>query len=475
MKVEFANRKPSIYELCRLCGGTMGGRYEDEALSTSVNSVCTDSREASSGGAFIAICGDRVDGHNYVATAATQGCVCAICTRLPDNSFDFPIILVDDMLAALGRLGSEYSKTTKALRIGVSGSVGKTTTKEFIAAVLSSFGKVWKTEGNFNSVIGLPLSLLTIGDDRDYAVIEMGMNKQGEMRSLSLTAQPDMAVLTTIGTSHIEYFGTRENIAKEKLDITSGLKSDGFLFLSAGEPLLAKEWKVRKNVRYFSSDDQISDYYALNVRTDASGCTFDAFLRGKIIYDLEIPVIGKHNVAAALAAIAIAYELDLDEDGIRRGLASYRAVSLRQQMMEIGGRHIICDCYNASPESMRAASLVLDTVGSLKGGRRFALLGDMLELGDESPRLHYEVGQCFGTQNVDGVIAFGPRAEEIYKGAADILGYDKVYHYPDISDATAVAEKIAELTRPEDTLLIKASRLIAAERVAKELEIIFKR
>lgn len=473
MKVEFANKIPSITELATLCGGRIGGSFEGSVLSTPVNSVCTDSREAGGGGAFIAICGEKVDGHDFVATAAAHGSVCAICTRVPDGVYDFPIIIVDDMLKALSRLGREYSKSTHAKKVGVTGSVGKTTTKEFIASVLGAFGKVWKTEGNYNSVIGLPLSLLTIPDDADYAVIEMGMNKPGETEMLSTTALPDMAVITRIGTSHIEFFGSRENIAKEKLCITKGLSDDGHLFLCGDEPLLSKVFKTRKNVRYFAPDDKAADYYALNIRTDEAGITFDAFCRGKMIYDLEIPCIGKHNVAAALVAVGIATTIGLDEDGIRRGLAAYRSVGLRQLMLEIGGRHIICDCYNASPESMKASSTVLCEVARIRGGRKIAVLGDMLELGDASESLHYEVGEAFGKSGVDKLISFGTRAEAIARGAAAYIGEEKVEEFCDISNPRAVAERLAEISVPGDTILFKASRMIRAERIVEEFKLLF--
>ncbi len=473
MKVEFANKIPSITELATLCGGRIGGSFEGSVLSTPVASVCTDSREAGGGGAFIAICGEKVDGHKFVSTAAAHGSVCAICTRIPDDVYDFPIIIVDDMLTALSRLGREYSKTTRAVRIGVTGSVGKTTTKEFIASVLGTSGKVWRTQGNYNSVIGLPLSLLTIPDDADYAVIEMGMNKPGETEMLSRTACPDYAVITRIGTSHIEYLGSRENIAKEKLDITKGLSDDGYLFLCGNEPLLSKVFKTRKNVRYFSPDDKASDYYALNIRTDNAGITFDAFCRGKMIYDLEIPCVGKHNVAAALVAVGIATTLGLDEDAIRRGLASYRSVGLRQLMLEIGGRHIICDCYNASPESMKASSTVLDEVSRMRGGRKIAVLGDMLELGESSESLHYGVGEAFGKIGVDALLAFGSRAEAIGRGAKAYIGDDKVEYFADISNPRAVAERLCEISVEGDTILFKASRMIAAERIVEELRLLF--
>lgn len=465
MKVKFANTIPTVDEIAKLCGGTLSGNG-----SAQVTSVCTDSREAEPGSLFIAIVGERVDGHIFLSKVAAAGAACAICSWIPENTGGLPIILVDDTVKALGRLGHEYSKNCRAKRIGVTGSVGKTTTKEFIASVLSTAGKVWKTEGNFNSVIGLPMSLLTLPEDADYAVLEMGMTGPGEIGLLSDIAKPEIGVITTIGTAHMELLGSRENIAKAKLEIKSSLAEDGYLLLCGNEPLLAKEWKKDPRVRYFSTDSLGSDYHAYNIRSDEAGMTFDASCRGRMIYDLDIPTIGKHNVAAALAGVAVGCILGLDDERIRRGLAAYRTVGFRQQMTDVGGVKIISDCYNASPESMRAAAAVLSTVASHRSGKKVAVLGDMLELGHNSPELHYEVGVTFADAGTDYLLSFGERAERIADGFASKAGEAKVLRFKDIRDAAMPAKALAELLAPGDTVILKASRMIAAERIAEELK-----
>ncbi len=465
MKVKFANRIPTIDDIALMCGGKVFGDG-----SQTVTSVCTDSREAEGGSLFIAIVGERVDGHNYINSVINSGSVCALCSRIPEGIGDFPVILVEDTVKALGRLGHEYSKNCRAKRIGVTGSVGKTTTKEFIASVLSTAGKVWKTEGNFNSTVGLPMSLLTLPNDADYAVLEMGMTGPGEIKLLSDIAEPEIGVITTIGTAHMELLGSRENIAAAKLEIKSSLAEKGHLLLCGNEPLLENEWKHDGRASYFSADVRNVDYHAYNITSDEAGMTFDASCRGRMIYDLEIPVIGKHNVAAALAGVAVGCMLGIDSERIRRGLAAYRPVGLRQQMTDIGGVRIISDCYNASPESMRAAASVLSTVSSLRDGRSIALLGDMLELGERSPALHYAVGTAFAEAGIDILVSFGERAEKIADGFAAKCGEDKVLRFKDRSDASAPARALASLLRQGDTLLLKASRMIAAERVAEELK-----
>ena len=465
MKVSFANHIPTINEIAELCGGSVRGCGEERVFS-----VCTDSREACEGGMFIAIVGERVDGHNFMNSVISAGAACALCSRVPEDIGDFPIILVEDTVKALGRLGHNYAKNCKARRVGVTGSVGKTTTKEFIASVLATAGKVWKTEGNFNSTIGLPMSLLTLPEDADYAVLEMGMTGPGEIKLLSDIAEPEIGVITTIGTAHMELLGSRENIAAAKLEIKSSLAADGKLLLCGGEPLLENEWKKDERVHYFSTDDKTSDYLAYNINSDESGMTFDASCRGRMLYDLEIPAVGKHNVAAALAGVAVGMMLGIEDERIRRGLAAFRSVGFRQQMTEVGGIKIITDCYNASPESMRAAAVVLSTVASHRSGKKIALLGDMLELGEQSPKLHYEVGVAFASSGADMLFSFGERAEKIADGFASVSGEERVVRFPDRSDASAPARALFEILRPGDTLILKASRLIAAERVAEELK-----
>lgn len=465
MKVRFANNIPTVEEIAALCGGKVFGDGKKE-----VTFVCTDSREAGDGTMFIAIVGERVDGHNFIKSVISAGAACALCSRIPEDAGDLPVILVEDTVKALGLLGHNYSENCRAKRIGVTGSVGKTTTKEFIAAVLATAGKVWKTEGNFNSTIGLPMSLLTLPEDADFAVLEMGMTGPGEIKLLSDIARPDIGVITTIGTAHMELLGSRENIAAAKLEIKSSLASNGQLLLCGNEPLLENEWKKDNRVHYFSADAKTADYLAYNINSDESGMTFDASCRGKMIYDLEIPAVGKHNVAAALAGVAVGCMIGIDSERIRRGLAAYRSVGLRQQMTEVGGIKIISDCYNASPESMRAAAAVLSTVASHRNGKKIALLGDMLELGSRSPELHYAAGIAFAESGADMIVSFGERAEKIADGFASLKGEENVIRFPDRSDPHSPAKALYEIMRPGDTLILKASRLIAAERVAEELK-----
>lgn len=468
MKACFARKIPDIKELCALCEGRIAGNWDDRSLTTPVEFVCTDSRDASVGGAFAAIRGAKVDGHKFISRAAACGAVCAIAEEVPADAADFPIIIVDDTVKALGRLGSNYSRDLHTVTVGVTGSVGKSTTKEFIASVLSVKYKVFRTEGNFNSVIGMPLSMLTIPEDTEYAVIEMGMGEAGDVGFMSRLAKPQIAVITNIGTSHLESLGSRENIARAKLEIAEGLAENGTLLLCGGEPLLAGVGKTDGRVAYFSADDKNSDYRASGIRTDSAGTVFDAYCRGKVIPDLEISVQGKHNVSDAMAAVAVGTILGLDGDSIRRGLNLYRPMRMRQQMLDVEGVTLMVDCYNASPESMRAACDVM-SVNVAAEGRRIAVLGDMLELGEDSAGFHRLTGEYFARAGVEYLFTFGERAEKIADGYSAVTENGKCARYTDISDegAERLAEDIVKILRRGDVVLLKASRLIRAERLAE--------
>lgn len=466
MKAEFARKKPDIKELCSLCEGRIAGNWDEKSLTTPVEFVCTDSRDASVGGAFAAIRGAKVDGHKFISRAGACGAVCAIAEEVPEDAADLPIIIVDDTVKALGRLGANYSRDLDVVTVGVTGSVGKSTTKEFIASVLSVKYKVFRTEGNFNSVIGMPLSMLTIPDDTEYAVIEMGMGEAGDVGFMSRLAKPQIAVITNIGTSHLESLGSRENIARAKLEIAEGLAENGTLLLCGGDPLLASVGESDKRAAYFSAEDKKSDYRASGIRSDVAGTVFDAYCRGKIIPDLEISVLGMHNVADAMAAVAVGNILGLDGDSIRRGLNLYRPMRMRQQMLDMEGVKLMVDCYNASPESMRAACDVMSANVSA-GGRRIAVLGDMLELGGDSPEYHRLTGEYFARAGVEFLFSFGERAKTIADGYEASSKDGKCVRYTDISDesAEALAAEIVKTIRPGDVVLLKASRLIRAERL----------
>ena len=467
MKVSFGDKPLKISQIAEMCGGSI---YTDFGGDDEIKHICTDSREAEKNCLFLAIRGEKVDGHNYINKAAELGAACAIAEHAVDGA-NIPLIIVEDTLAAIAALSTAYAEEyhSDVRKVAVTGSVGKTTAKEMISAVLGASHKVYKSDGNYNSTIGMPLSQLEITSDTEFAVLEMGMSQAGEISVMSRCARPDVAVITNIGNSHIEFFDSRAGIASAKLEVMEGLSKDGLLLLCGGEPLLSEVGSWDGRVKYYAACGD-NDIHAENVSTAGGKTVFDAVVCGTRINGVEIFAIGKHNVHAALSAIGVALHFGISEEDIRRGLLEYRTVGMRQQILEVGGVTIINDCYNASPESMRAASEVLSTLASEKGGKKIALLGDMLELGEFSSDLHYSVGEHFGAMGVR-LFTFGESAERIADGAAKRLNSDMITRSRNTTDedAASVAALIAKEASSGDCILIKASRRIAAERVSAAL------
>ncbi len=467
MKVAFGNKTLTISEIAEMCGGRLSGNF----CTDEIKCVCTDSREAEKNCLFLAIRGEKVDGHNYIDKAAQLGAVCAIAERVPDAGARIPLILVEDTVAAIAKFSeayaAQYQKNVK--KVAVTGSVGKTTAKEMIASVLAVSHKLYKSGGNYNSTIGMPLSQLEIASDTEFAVLEMGMSQAGEISIMSRCAHPDVAVITNIGTSHIEYFDSRAGIASAKLEVMEGLSKDGMLLLCGGEPLLSEVGSWDSRVKYYSVCGD-TDIHAENVFSKDGKTVFDAIVCGTKIKEIEIFAIGKHNIHAALSAIAVALRFGISEEDIRQGLLNYRTVGMRQQIFEVGGVTIINDCYNASPESMRAACEVLCALANEKGGRKMALLGDMLELGAFSSDLHYSVGEHFGAAGVR-LFAFGESAQRIADGASSHLSDEMITRFVSTEDKyiNDIAATVARELKAGDCILIKASRRMAAERVTAAL------
>lgn len=470
VKINVNNGSISAARVAAACGGRLIGDGSAE-----IGFVCTDSREVSPGTMFAAIVGERVDGHDYIGAAVVSGAAAVLAERIPDGAeLPVPVILTDGTVPALSRLAGSFSDAVMARRVAVTGSVGKTTTKEFISSVLSTAGKVYRTEGNRNSVIGMPLSMLEVGDDADYAVFEMGMSGFGEIESMSLAARPDIAVITNIGSSHLEYLGTRENIAKAKLEIRAGLAKNGMLLLNGDEPLLAGIRATDQRAVYFSASGRSdADYALVGLRDGADGCVCDIRTPTGVMKDVKIPVHGAHNAQAALIAAAVGTVCGISEADIRRGIAGFRPVAMRQNFVSAGGLNLIEDCYNASPESMRAAIDVLIPAAERAGGIPAAILGDMGELGADSPAMHREVGAYFAQKGGQFLIAYGPRSADTARGAVDAgLSPDKIVRIPDITspEAPAIAAEAALLTLGKnDVLLIKASRAVRAELIVDAL------
>lgn len=473
MRSELKAGALTLREIEKMTGGKLHVRgFSDDAR---IADVCTDSREAGEGTLFAAIRGERTDGHLYIPNVLRNGAF-VLAEKMPSeqelDGLSYGIVTVDDTVSALGRLASEYKKRMNCFTVGVTGSVGKTTTKEFIASVLTKKCRTYRTEGNHNSVIGLPLSVLEMENDCGAAVLEMGMSGFGEISSMTRAARPDIAVITTIGTSHLEMLGSRENICRAKMEIAEGLSEDGILLLNGDEPLLLSADKGGHKTLYVGLENRDADFRALNIRVGVMKTTFDLVYGGKVYSNMEIPVMGRHNVYAALFAFAVGTLCGMTDEAIRAGLADFRSPGMRQNIYEVGGITLIEDCYNASPESMRSAINVLSELSSQKGGARCAaLLGDMLELGESSAALHRGVGEYFAEKGGELLFTYGPMAENIALAAIERgMRPGNVY----VCTEANVPEKIGSIMLGTlgrgDVLLVKASRGMQAEKVIEYLK-----
>jgi len=472
MKVNVGCDGLTMTELAQICGGMLccvGGEVKKDLP---FRYVCTDSREAEQGSLFVALGGERVDGHDYIAAAVSSGNECVLCERIPEVSDrKYVAVVVDDSLKAVGELAKAYDRRLNHRKVAITGSVGKTTTKEFVAAVLAEGFRVHKTEGNYNSTLGMPLSLLSLRNDTQVSVLEMGMSNFGEIEYMSRIAEPDIAIVTNIGSSHMEYLGSRENICHAKMEIVKGLKAGGTLLLNGDEPML-RSYLTPGVTPVFVGIDTPCDFRAVNIREGVGRTVFDICYHGKTLRDVVIPTMGRHNVYAALFAFAVGVRMNLEDQSILDGLCHYRPVGMRQNIYQIGSINVIEDCYNASPESMRAAIGVLQSLsGQMKAGRMAAVLGDMYELGENGDRLHEEVGLYFARMGGSLLYTFGQSAEQIATGA--VLGGvlpENIYRNGDVRSPEISGEMLIHSLRPGDTLLVKASRGAAAERILKYLK-----
>lgn len=434
----------------QVTGGVAG---EGTDLNKSFSLFTTDSRETPSGNAlFAAFKGERTDAHTFldqVLSVETNGALIEDKNYLTANT-----VLVDSSRLALQSIARDYreNEIKDTLCIGITGSVGKTTAKEMTVKCLSAIGSVSYTKGNRNSQVGLPRTVLEVPKGTKVAVFEMGMSLPGEMERITRCAQPDIVMLINIGTSHIEAFGTREGIRDEKLKILKGLRPDGKVIVNGDEPLLSDY----PNAIKCGIDNPENQVYAYNIRSE-NGCTvFDVSLFGAT-FTARIGAIGRHMVYDALFAFTAGHLAGLSVQEMCDSLVDFSTVGDRQRIVEADGVRVIADCYNASPESVFAA---LDVLSGFEG-RRIAVLGDMLELGDHSPALHSEVGQ---KAQVDILVCYG---DQMKYAAKNSKAKTTVCFAAD--EGEKAAEYIKNTVSKGDTVLFKGSRGMRLETVMKKV------
>lgn len=449
-------------EIAKITGAVCYGSHVFRAL-------VTDSREAQKGDLFIALHGEKDDGRFYIKNALKNGADAVLCEEAA-TPFTRYILHVPDVMQALAAMASAARRRINPTVIAITGSVGKTTLKNTVAATLSMRFRVHKTEKNYNNLLGVCLTLLSMPLDTEFLVCELGMNHSGEIRELSRIVAPDIAVITNIGTAHIGNLGSRQNIARAKLEILEGCV-DGALFLyPINEEFLAIPLqKDLKRMPIGASREAYCHYE--NCCVSHGKMTADYHCAATSYPKMQICGIGNHLAEAVCFAICIAHTFGMREEEIRVGLQKTGTEKMRQRIFRLGDYTIIEDCYNASPESVRAALTALTNVAHETGGRKLALLGDMLELGTETRILHESVGVSCAEANIDLLYTFGAAAESIAIGAARRgTPRENIRQNPNPSAPEVSAAQIYADLKENDVLLIKASRALAAERIIACLE-----
>ena len=443
----------TLRQAAQWCGGFVEDKYADVTFLGANN----DSRKLQPGQLFLALQGER-DGHDFIPMAMEKGAAAVLCSR---NCGDYPAIIVDDPRRALGDIARQERRRIGMKVVGVTGSVGKSTTKEMIAAVLGSTYRVEKTPVNQNNDIGMPMAILAMPDDTEVAVLEMGMNHFREIAYLSSIAQPNIGVIINVGTMHIEHLGSREGILRAKMEILEGMEADGKLFLNGDNDLLwGQRTNAAANAVYFGETNAQCDVFADNV-TEGDGVTRFLVTADDQKLSVELALEGRHYVSDALAAVSVGLHMGVTPEKIANSLLAFQNMSGRQEIFETKGYTIIKDCYNAGPESMVAALNVLKK----KTGRRIAVLGDMLELGVRSQAEHYRIGR-FAAEAADLVLAYGPNGIRVISGA--LTGGMSDTRALAFEEADQVVAALKRLAKPGDVLLFKGSRGMRMELILEQ-------
>ncbi|UAL52536.1 MULTISPECIES: UDP-N-acetylmuramoyl-tripeptide--D-alanyl-D-alanine ligase [Metabacillus] len=450
----------SLLDIQTMAGGSgLSAEKENEFI----HGITTDSRKIEARTLFIPIVGENFDGHEFAGKALEEGAAATLWDRNKPNPPSGAVILVDDTLKALQQLASSYLEQLQLKVIGVTGSNGKTTTKDMVASLLSTTYRVHKTKGNFNNHIGLPLTILSMKEDTEVAVLEMGMSGRGEIELLSNLAKPDAAIITNIGESHLMNLGSREGIAEAKLEIVSGLKPDGVLIYDGEEPLLTERVQAYSYKTISFGGSERNAYSPSEIQQTENGTFFKISGREEKLF---LPVLGKHNVNNALAAIAAAEFLGVPQEKISEGLKTIQMTGMRLELTKTKENlAVINDAYNASPTSMKAAiRLACDMQGY---NQKILVLGDILELGDEMQvKFHQEVGESIDSKEIHHLFTFGKLGAEIAAGARKKMDPALIHVYQDKQE---LINQLKQTAKSGDLVLVKASRGMKLEEVVHAL------
>lgn len=452
--------KATLETIAKIVGGTLVTTSMKDKI---IEGVSTDTREIQVHNLFIPLVGEKFDGHNFAFDAVKKGAVATLWDkRHPTPYLDAGIIIVDNTLQAYQKLASSYLKATGAKVVGITGSNGKTGTKDILASILKENFRVHNTVKNLNNEIGVPKTIMEMDLDDEVVVLEMGMERFGEIKTLTNIARPDIAVITNIGDSHLLELGTKENIARAKFEILEGLKPDGvFIFNNDDEVLreVIKEYTITQKVIKIGTRED-SDVIIRPIRSDEEGSSFSI---GEYAY--SIPFIGKHQIYNASVAITIAGLLGMNYGDIVRGLSRVKLTGMRMELMHLSSFDILNDCYKSNPQSLTSC---IETVYTMKGYKnKILILSDMLELGENERKLHFSVGEKIDRNKIDYVICIGDLAKEIYNGANRNFNVNNLFHFETNEE---VVNKVRELISEDTLIMVKGSRGMKLEKIIEMLK-----
>lgn len=459
----------TLREMAAACSGILHACGYEEQTERNAAQVTIDSREIREGGVFIAVKGERTDGHHYIAQVFAKGALGVICERVPKAAAG-PFILVKSSLQALKDMAECYRRTLSIPVVGITGSVGKTSTKELIASVLAQRFKVLKTAGNHNNEIGLPLTVLKIEPQHEAAVLEMGISEFGEMHRLSKIARPDICVITNIGQCHLENLHTRDGILKAKSEIFDYMPPDAHIFLNGDDDKLCTVREVKGIRPVFFGLSADNAYYADEIENRGLFGTSCRIHTPQGDFAAQIPLPGAHMVYNALAATAVGMAMGIGIEQIQAGIVSVKPVGGRSNIIRLEDRTIIDDCYNASPASVRGALELLSSAAT----RRVAILGDMFELGENERQLHREIGVYAAQGKCDVLIGVGVLTEELCDAARESVKdvshttdrKMRIYYFETLEE---LENELPAILKPEDTILVKASHGMGLAHVVEFL------
>ncbi len=444
----------------REIAAAIGAETKAELPDIEITDICTDSRDVKPGSLFVALCGLKFDGHAFVKTAMEKGAAFAVVQKGGDYGTD-KLLLVNTTRQAFLDIAGLYRSKFNPVVIAVTGSVGKTTTREMIAAAVKSKYITLKTENNLNNEVGVPKTMLELDPSVEAMVLEFGMVNLGEIRELTVPAKPDIAVITCIGTCHIENLGSRENIKKAKFEIIEGLKKGGTLLLNKDNDMLRDVCLPDYNVVYYAVEDKSADITAENI-VEHEDCTEFDIVSGGESYRAQIPCIGVHNVLNALAGFGAGVAAGVKPEHAAAALANFRSTGMRQRVRKCREVTVIEDCYNANPDSVKAAMLTLGSRKVPDGAKKIAVLGDMLELGAVAESAHLAAGEEAAAA-ADVLFCYGELGALIAKGAKD-AGMKNVKHF---NSKDELAQELRRIARHGDVIWLKASRGMRFEDIAE--------